>query len=44
MSDVLPSPLSVVTITIAAIIGINIMKAAATKWPFLDFGGVVSNT
>lgn len=43
MSDVLPSPISVLTITAAAIIGINVAKAAAARWKFFDFGGLVSN-
>lgn len=35
--------MSVLTITIAAIIGLNIAKFAAQKFPALDFGGLVSN-
>ena len=44
LADVLPSPMSFLTVTAMAIIGINLAKAGAKRWKWMDFGGLVSNT
>lgn len=44
VSDVLPSVLSFVTVTVMAILGINLFKWLDAKGvPFVGFGGLTAN-
>jgi len=43
MADVLPSPVSLLIVTLLALVGLNVLKFLAAKYPFFELGGLVPN-